>query len=152
MAWLDDLILLLEDSTLPLDAPTPGFALNTDLFATSKGTVPRLAGSGTVALTETSAGPPERTQNSVIRPGYVHVGAQIRARADTPALAYATARKAYDKLVGIRNVKVGASSGTATFYREINPLQEPQDMNADSHDQTSFVFTIHAIKRYSAGD
>lgn len=148
MAWEDDLITLLTD-------PGPGaFVLALDLFDTTRATIPRLVGSGTIAIVSTNGGKPERTQNSVIKPAYVHVGAQLRARADTPQLAEATARRAYDRLVGIRNVLIGPgpTPSGAVFYREIDPMSEPYDMNVDSHDQSSFVFNIRGVKRYSPGD
>ena len=143
MSWENDLV------TLGTDA---GFTVGTDFFTTLHSTVPKIPGKGTIHITEVAAGPPERTHNSVAKPAYVHVGAQVRARGDTPLIAYVTARRFYDQVVGLRNVFVGATQQTATFYREINPLSEPREVAADAHDQSSYVFTIHAIKRYSVGD
>lgn len=143
--WIDDLI------TLMLDA---GMVLGDDLYATTRANVPHLpSGRATLNLVETSVAGPLRTNNSVITPAYINVGAQFSARADTPAAARAKAYAAYNQVVGVRNAWVVRSGGGFSgWYREINPLQEPFEVPSgpDDRGKARFVFSVVAIRRTDA--
>lgn len=138
MPWLVDL------TTLATDA---GMTLGVDFFTSTKAAIPILAsGEATLAVVETSGSAPERTQNSVIRPAYLRVAAQVMARANSPEAARAKAQDYYNAIVGIRNswITNGLQSG---WYREITPLQEPFDAGVDDRKQARYGFNIIGIKR-----
>jgi hypothetical protein len=141
--WTDDLVTLLTDAGfggLGVDITIGGRAQKLDS--------PGMLASGVVSIRETSAGGPERTNNSVIRPAYIHVGAQISVRANSSLVAKARAQKAYNALVGIRNVRVINNAMTISgWYREINPLSEPYDMTLDDKGLARYGFTVVAIRR-----
>lgn len=148
MAFLDDLTTLMEDASVGV--------LGESVFINTHQAVPILAsGLATLQIVQTSGSGIERTQNSVIRPGYVRPSAQFMARADTPDAARAMADAAYDAVVGIRNTWIVASreyvagAGLQSgWYREINPLQEPFDPGTDDdRRQAECGFNIIAIKR-----
>ena len=132
MPWPEDLITLAENA----GAGT----LNEDLFSSSAAWVPVIA-SGSAVFTETSGGGPENTQNSVIRPAYINVRAQIMVRAESYEKAKLKARKIYSALF-VRNIFI--ESG---FYREISPLQEPYDAGLGDDKQRRCVFNVRAVKR-----
>lgn len=137
--WPGDIVLLFEDANIG--------TLNEDIFVSTRQSVPILA-SGTVHIVETSGSGPERTQNRVIRPAYTRPAAQIMTRASTPARARARAYECYNALVGIRNVVVYETVvESGTFYREINPLQEPFDFGIGEDKQSRYVFNVVAVKR-----
>lgn len=148
MAWLDDLVTLMEDGSV-------GY-LGTDLFTSSAANVPMLAsGLATLTIIETSAGGPERTQNSVVRPAYLNVSALFMARANTYRAAKAKCQAAYGEVVGIRNSWIVADreyfagEGLASgWYREIDPLQEPNDPGReDDRGQARCVFNVRGVRR-----
>lgn len=145
--FADDLITLMEDGGVA--------TLNTNLFISTQASVPILAsGDATLQIVETSGAGTERTQNSVIRPAYIHPSAQFTARANTYAKAKAMAQAAYDAVVGIRNCLITANREYVTgaglqsgWYREINPLQQPFDGGPDDRKQARCQFNVIAIKR-----
>lgn len=148
MPWLDDLVTLMEDNSVA--------TFGVDLWVSTKSTLPMLAsGTGAVlSIVETSGSAPERTQNSVVRPGYIRPAAQILARANNYSTARAMAQAAYDAVVGIRNSWVIASreyvSGEGLqsgWYREITPLQEPFDAGVDDRKQARCGFNVIAVRR-----
>ena len=139
MSWGDDLVTLMDDAGVG--------TLNVDLFKSTKSSVPIVIGSGAVVtIIETSGSGPERTQNSVIRPGYIRPSAMITARAHAYPVAQAKAQDAYDAVVFVRNSWV-VSFVSSGWYREINPLQEPFDMGLDSRGQARCGFNVTAVKR-----
>lgn len=133
MPWPEDLITLAENA----GAGT----FNVDLFTSSAAWVPVIA-SGSAVITETSGGGPERTQNSVVRPAYINVRAQIMCRAESYELAKLKARRLYDAFVGVRNQFINSG-----WYREINPVQEPFDFGMGDDKQRRCVFNVMAVKR-----
>jgi len=139
--WASDLVEILESANVG--------TLNQDIFVSTKAVIPILvSGAATVQIVETPGSGPERTQNSVIRPAYIRPSAQIRTRAGTPAQARAKAQECYDAFVGVRNAIVYTTFvESGTFYREINPLQEPFDLGVDDRKQAQFVFNVTAVRR-----
>lgn len=139
--FADDLVEIFESASVG--------ELNEDIFASTKATVPILpSGAATVQITETSGSGPERTHNSVLRPAYIRPSAQILTRAATPALARAKAYECYDAVVGLRNIIVYTTVvESGTFYREINPLQEPFDVGVDDRKQARYSFNVTAVRR-----
>lgn len=123
---------------------------NVDIFVSSKASIPKLAGAATLQIIETPGSGPERTQNAVTTAAYQRPSAQITARADTYVLAMAKARAAYDALVKVRNQFVNS-----TWYREINPLQEPFELGGgglvDAAGQLRIVFNVNGNRRPTTG-
>jgi hypothetical protein len=126
-----------------------GVATSATIFTSSRAFNPDLAAlkatDSFLILTETGGFSPIRTQNSVILPAYQQPGAQLVAKAKSVATARARARLAYNMLVGIKNISING-----TYYREINPNQEPFDLGLDANGLAQFAFNFYAIKRPSS--
>lgn len=138
MAWLDDLVTLMDDA---------GMELGVDLFTSTRSSPPILAsGEATMTIVETSGSAPERTQNSVSRPAYLRLAAQFMARAKSYPAAKAKAQLAYDQVVGIRNSWIVGALASG-WYREIVPLQEPFDAGVDDRGQARCGFNVIAVRR-----
>ena len=133
MPWLEDLVTLATNASVG--------TLGTDLFTSTAANV-LIVPSGSMTITETPGGEPERTQNSVSVPAYINVRAQFLARAKTPELARLKAREYYLTVCGIRNQFINSG-----WYREITPLQEPFDLGKDDRGQCRYVFNVRGIKR-----
>lgn len=141
--WLDDLVTLLTDAGVG--------TLGVNVFTSSKASIPVLtSGEATVQIIETAGSAPERTQNSVVRPGYIRPAAQFVVRAGTAEKARVKAQAAYNAVVGIRNSWVIDAGFTVSgWYREITPLQEPFDPGGgvDDRSQARCVFNVIAVRR-----
>lgn len=126
-----------------------GMVYGTDLYLTTKALVPIVAsGQATLQIVETSGSSPERTQNSVIVPGYLRLAAQFMARSSSYPVAKVKAQLAYGAIVGIRNCWIINSGMTASgWYREITPLQEPFDAGPDDRGTARCGFNVIAIRR-----
>lgn len=131
MAWLDDILTVLESGSVGSGG--------IDIWLTLQAAVPRLPnGSATLHIVETSGSGPERIQNNVIRPAFLKPSAQLVARADDSAAAEAMARAAYNALFPVRNQMVNSG-----WYRSIKPIQEPYDLNVDLNAQAQWGFNVH---------
>lgn len=133
MPWVEDLGTLCQN----VGAATPGY----DLFTSLSATLPTLA-SGVVSVIEYDGGPPERTQNSVLTPGYINVKAQFMVRALTPDLARLKARACYAAVTGLRNAFINSG-----WYREITALGEPVEMPTGDRGQRVYKFSVRGVKR-----
>lgn len=123
-------------------ADTEVGTIGVNLFLSSKAQIP--AGDGPfISLIETGGTAPERTQNTISPPAYQRPRAQVVVRAKTYPVAEATARLAYDALT-LRNTEL-----SGTFYRELDPVQEPFDMGLDITGRAQVAFNVAAIKRPS---
>lgn len=141
MPFLVDLNTLMTDDFAVCEA------LGTDLFNGPRSSPPALAsGRPTLVIIETSGSGSERTQNTVIIPGYLHVSAQLTFASDDPDQAEEMANDAWDGLVGIRNswISNGLASG---WYREINCTQRPFPGGLNDRGQDTWQFNITAVKR-----
>lgn len=116
--------------------------LGTSILLSNKAVVPD-TDSAVLTITETGGTSPERSQNAVTTPAYQRPRAQILARAKSYQAARALAKAAYDASF-VRNT---ALSGT--FYRELDPVQEPFDMGLDANQRARVAFNVAAIKRPS---
>jgi hypothetical protein len=135
--WIDDIITQLELEGVG--------TFNTNIFATSKGEVPK--GDGPFLSIRTTGGTSaDRTHNSVIKPAYVRPGAQLVARAKTYRDAEAMAYAAYFALVKVRNQVIGSGN---VWYREITALQEPSDLGLDKLERPQVAFNVLGNKRTS---
>lgn len=135
MPWLNDLVTQLQAEGVG--------TFNADIFASSKAVPPVLAsGFATIVIIDTGGTDPEKTHNSVILPAYLRPSAQLTARADSYEAADAKARAAYAALVKVRNQFIGA-----TWYKWINPLQEPFDGGVDDRGQIRVWFNVIGNKR-----
>jgi hypothetical protein len=144
VSWPNDLVTLLEDASIG--------TLNHNVFLSTKSAVLKSAvlasGDAVLSIVETSGIIAERTQNSVIRPGYIKPAASIVARARAYETAKAMAQDAYDAFTPIRNTWIVNSGGTISgWYREINPQQEPFDMGVDDVGNARCGFNVIAVKR-----
>jgi hypothetical protein len=146
--WTDDLV------TLAVDAGFNGRGVDITTSSKAQKIEGAMLASGVLAIHETSAGGPERTntgaggRNTVIRPAYIHVGAQLSVRATSYPAARARAQALYNAVVGVRNTWVIDVGHTVSgWYREINPLQEPFDMGVDDKGAARCGFNVVAIRR-----
>ena len=138
----------LDDLSARLVAQGVGVA-NTSIFLSSMTVIPTDVGKSgkpksILLIRETGGAGPERTHNDGAVPAFQRPSAQLMAVAPLYADAYVMARKAYDALVTVRNMTL-----SGTWYREINPLQEPFDLGPDAANRAQVAFNVTAIKRPS---
>lgn len=120
-----------------------GIFTQATIYIGLKLTVP--AGAGPfIQLVETGGSGPERTQNSVTKPAYVRPSMQLLITSSSQATNEAKAKAVYDSLVKVRNMTL-----SGTWYREINPDQEPFDFPLDGSQRPRRGFNISTIKRPS---
>ncbi len=117
--------------------------VDTNIFVGSKSAVPDGPGPF-LTFRDTGGFAPERTQNTIYPPAYVKPSAQLLARAFDKPAARTMIYAAYAALISVRNQLL-----SGTFYREINPRQEPYDLGLDSKGRVQYVFNIDVIKRPS---
>jgi hypothetical protein len=114
--------------------------LGLTIFTSTKASIPMLASGATLQIVETGGSAPERTQNAVVFPAYLRPSAMLVARAKSPAVAREMADAAYQSSVKVRNQFIGSN-----WYREIKPLQEPNDaLGVDDRGQAQCSFNITA--------
>lgn len=134
--WLDELI-----SVLVADGVG---TYGTNIFMSTKAAIPSGVGPY-LSLIETGGSGPDRTQNRVLRPAYQRPAAQIVARAASYPAARLMAQAAYNSLVKIRNQVI-----LGVAYREVRPLQEPNDLlGLDAQGRATVVFNVIGDKRPS---
>lgn len=133
MPFIDNLITLFEADGVGIDG--------VNIFRSTMAAIPLVASGGaTLHIIETGGSSPDRTQNATIFPAYLRPAAQLVARAATYASAREMADKAYQSTVKVRNQFIGAN-----WYREIKPLQEPNDaLGVDDRGQARVSFNIVA--------